>query len=158
MKDCQPHAVSQSFYGGPGNIAGACVNAAGPDTDVYLTGGFCRSNLTEKTSWFVNLTKVGNVRGYNPVGIIATPFDPAGFLGPSGTQRAPLPGMTYTVVGADMMVTVDVGVPVAVADVEGRPFLPDGYDAGLTMQLIPVGWSLGFGDFKSASKVTVGGS
>jgi hypothetical protein len=39
----------QSFYGGPPTIAGYCVNAAGPGTDVYVTGGFCNSDLGSGT-------------------------------------------------------------------------------------------------------------
>ena len=45
VRNC-PVGKSQSFYGGPGDIAGACINAAGPETSVYVASGYCRSNLT----------------------------------------------------------------------------------------------------------------
>ena len=48
MADASCTAGGQSFYGGPGVVGGYCVNAAGPETSVYLDGGggFCRSNVT----------------------------------------------------------------------------------------------------------------
>ena len=45
----------QSFYGGPGVIEGYCVNAAGPDTDVYRQ----LSNYSHRSPFFQNGAKSG---------------------------------------------------------------------------------------------------
>ena len=131
--DAAPSCTSggQSFYGGPGVIGGYCVNAAGPETSVYVDGGFCRSNVTGITAEgrnprnlaMHNLTKVANVRNYNPMGKITTPFDPAGFIGPSGTEPSPTQGKRYTVRGGDLLMHVGTTtVGVTIRDGEGEPF------------------------------------
>ena len=56
-----------------------------------------------------NLTKATNVRNYSPVGVIDAPFDPAGFVGPSGSESAPADGRSYTVRGADLLLSVAGG-------------------------------------------------
>ena len=132
----------------------------GPDTSVYLdgAGGFCRSNLTDKTSWMHNLTKAANVRNYSPIGVIAAPFDPAGFVGPSGSESAPADGRSYTVRGADLLLSVagGQGGRVVLRDGEGRPFVET--EAALVGQLLPVGCVLSFEGFAAPPRVVVAGA
>ena len=165
FRNC-PAGPSQSFYGGPGDIAGACVNAAGPETDVYVDGGggYCRSNLTRKVDWMKNLTRVANLRGYSPLGVIPTPFDAtAGHVGPSGQSALPEPGVNYTVRGADLLLGVKggEGVVVTVMDAEGVVFSELELvhpDYPMPPVSLPVGWAVGFGAFAAAPQVTVGGA
>ena len=94
-----------------------------------------------------NLTKASNVRGYSPVGVIGAPFDPAGFVGPSGSESAPAAGRSYIVRGADLLLSVagGQGGRVVLRDGEGRPFVET--EAALVGQLLPVGWALSFEGF-----------
>ena len=157
--------------------SGYCVNAAGPDTDVYVRGGFCNSNMTSlpaslgggRTSALRNVTKASDVRGYNPIGVIRTPFGASGpgkhashFLSPSGTSATPTPGVVYTVRGADAMVTVanGEGVVVTIADALGSLFYEHAVTAGsaLPPTALPVGWTISFGVFTAPPRVLVGGS
>ena len=94
-----------------------------------------------------NLTKATNVRNYSPIGVIDAPFDPAGFIGPSGSESAPADGRSYTVRGADLLLTVSVsgGERVVVRDGEGR--LVAEIETTLVAQLFPVGWALSFEGF-----------
>lgn len=162
FRNC-PTGKSQSFYGGPGDISGACVNAAGPATDVYVDGGggYCRSNLTNRVDWMKNCTRVANVRNYSPLGVIALPFDhAAGFIGPSGTSSTPAPNVNYTVRGTDVMLglTGGDGAVVTVMDADGAVFSQASVSQAMPVLTLPVGWVVSFGEFTTAPKVMVGGS
>lgn len=164
FRNC-PAGKSQSFYGGPGDIAGACVNAAGPETSVYVDGGggYCRSNLTRRVDWMKNCTWVANVRNYNPLGIIANPFDHAsGFIGPSGTSSTPEPNVNYTARGTDLMLAVSGahGVVVTLMDADGNVFSRTDVSQGTPSISLPVDWAVSFGEFTASAplKVVVGGS
>ena len=107
-----------------------------------------------------NLTKATNVRNYSPIGVIDAPFDPAGFIGPSGSESAPADGRSYTVRGADLLLTVSVhpgsGERVVVRDGEGR--LTAEIETTLVAQLFPVGWALSFEGFAAPPRVAVAGA
>lgn len=153
----------QSFYGGPATIAGRCVNAAGPDTDVTLHGGFCHSNLTEAAGAprevaVFNLSKVADVRNLSPVGLLPTPFHPQGTVGLGGSSAAPVAGSCYTVRGVDIVLGLmgGEGVEVELRDAEGQ--LIFGNLSSLGPTAIPVGWDVCFVRFSAAPTVRVGGN
>ena len=166
VSDTEVCGGGQSFYGGPGIIGGSCVNAAGPETDVYIDGGFCHSNLTDKTRWMHNVTRAANIRGYSPVGIVSTPFDPAGFIGPGGTQALPLSGKLYKVRGVEVLVSCDWpgttsnddGGRIELFDADGGLFFGTAKSGPLYPTLLPVGWMIRFSDFATPPRVRVGGS
>lgn len=104
-----------------------------------------------------NLTKVASVRSYNPVGVIATPFDPAGFIGPSGTEASPASEQSYIVRGGDLMIhTYHSGVVVTIRDAEGEIFITT--SALAQPMMVPVGFSITFGKFTAAPQIIVAGS
>ena len=128
--------------------------------------GFCHSNLTDKTRWMHNVTRAANVRGYSPVGIVATPFDPAGFVGTGGTQAFPSPGISYTVRGVDVLVTCDWpettstndGGRVELFDADRGLFFGTTTSDSLYPTFLPVGWMISFSNFTTPPRVRVGGS
>ena len=141
---------------------------------MYLDGGFCRSNVTGGSGGRTvatgaaegrklamhNLTKTANVRNYNPIGKIRTPFDPAGFIGPSGTSVSPTQGQRYTVRGGDLLMHTGATVGVTIRDAEGEPFYTAQPSPLATPPLtLLVGFSVTFDVFNNVSgTVTVAGS
>ena len=112
-----------------------------------------------------NLTQASGVRGYNPVGLLKTPFDPAsdrggitGFIGPSGTESAPRPGIAYVVRGTDLILSVTggKGVSVSLTDQDGGVLIESA--SSLAPLTVAVGWSICFGRFTEAPQVRAGAS
>ena len=163
----------QSFYGGPGMIGGRCVNVRGPDASVVVTGGFCNSNLTRSGAGralaFSNCTKISDVRSFNPVGRLPTPFSHGApgaplTIGPWGVDPRPQPGACYMAHGVDVSVLA-MGDPAApghanynltVRDADGATMFTL---ASITSpMLLQVGWSLCFGALQLPGTISVGGA
>ena len=152
---------NQAFYGGSGDIGRYCVNANGPDTSVFVAGGFCQSNSTElhRSQWMHNVTRVSDVRGVSPVGSIPAAFstEPPYRVGPGGGSTAspfPAAGRVYTAHGANLIFSVK-----ADADKANKATLhdPSGevYQVGVVGLLhVPVGWGV---SFDTTNPVLVGG-
>ena len=121
-----------------------------------MDGGFAVSSCADKGQWFVGVSSVRHVRGYSPLGVVASPFGNAsangsssgggtGTLGPGGTAAGPAVGTRYAVTGVPFTLFVrgGSGVALTVRDAGGTVAV-DGLDAapaGLQLQL---GWTVQF--------------
>lgn len=112
----------QPFVGGNGTIFGPIVAALGPDTRVQVHGGYARS-AANRSAWFPGVDVVADVRNFNPIGALATPFDDAqAVVGIEGTAAQPTMGTTYLVRTAPLLLTA----------------YPQGSDSGVISILAPV--------------------
>lgn len=159
----------QAFYGGPATITERCVNAAGPDTDVTVSGGFCHSHLTDipgasREAAMYNVSKVSDVRNVSPVGLLSAPFSESQTLGVpatiglGGSTAVPTVGICYVVRGVDILLGVSGGTAVVVELRDGDDQLVFGGLSNLAPTAIPVGWKVCFPTFETPPTVRVGGS
>ena len=104
-------------------------------------------------------TILRNNLGYNPVGLVSTPFETATTkIGLSGDEAAPTASTNYVVYGIDIYVTSTggTGVSITITDQADNTIL-SGLTT-LTHLFLPIGWKINFGAFSVAPTVTVAGN
>lgn len=152
---------NQAFYGGSGQIGRYCVNANGPDTSVYVAGGFCKSNSTglHHSQWMHNVTKVSDVRGVSPAGSIPAAFStvPPYQVGPgldsggSPASSSPVPGRVYAAHGANLIFSAKAENAATLYSPHGEQY----QDSVVGLLHVPVGWKVSFAG--ATATVLVGG-
>ena len=94
--------------------------------------------------------------GYNPVGIVATPFDNStGEISLSGTSGNPVAGLDYEVSNADIVLTSTGGTGVSITVKSPTGAVVASGLASLNAFHVPLGFKIDFGAFTSPPDVTV---
>jgi hypothetical protein len=150
---------SQSFYGGPGTITKHIVRNDGPEVDVRVDQGFVKSAESNKfLNWFKDVFKIANLKNFNPLGVITTPFhntnNTVGLNGGANVEAS----KDYTVKSVDIIVSSagGSGVSIAIKDPAGNT-IASGL-ATLSPTYLPVGYKINFGAFTEAPTVVVSGN
>jgi len=92
-----------------------------------------------------------NNLGYNPIGLIATPFETAtGIVGILGDEAAPTANTDYVVSVTDLVITCSggTGVSITIKDASGNTIASA--LTSLTCVFLPIGYKINFGNFTVA--------
>lgn len=111
--------------------------------DVWVRSGFAVSQLPDRASnWFIGVTSVQDIRGFNPLGVIPKPFgnNSVPTLGLGGVKMTPVSGVQYQVMGTAVTMFVDLmeTMVLNITDNTGVPFMTNARGAPYGVQL-PLG-------------------